>query len=156
MLDAYVGTTSGLYRLRDGVADPLGLDSERIMAVHASADVVLAGTYGNGLYRSADAGRTWARVEAGLTASAFRFLGPDPLRPGDLLAGTEPARIFRSADGGESWEELEAVGRLPGHDECFLPYSPRAGAVRNVYGVAGRLYASLEVGGLLRSEDGGA
>jgi photosystem II stability/assembly factor-like uncharacterized protein len=72
------------------------------------------------------------------------------------LAGTEPARVFRSADGGLSWHELEAVGRLPGHDEWFLPYSPRAGAVRNVYGVAGRLFASLEVGGLLRSEDGGA
>jgi photosystem II stability/assembly factor-like uncharacterized protein len=127
-----------------------------VMAVHAAGDVVLAGSYGNGLFRSADGGRSWGRVERGLTASAFRFLGPHPLRPGELLAGTEPARVFRSADAGETWQELEAVGRLPGHEEWFLPYSPRAGAVRNLYGAGGRLFGSLEVGGLLRSDDDGA
>jgi photosystem II stability/assembly factor-like uncharacterized protein len=155
-VNAYIGTTDGVHRLHEGAVEPLGLAGERIMAVHAAGDVVLAGSYGNGLFRSADAGATWTRVEAGLTASAFRFLGPDPLRPDTLLAGTEPARIFRSGDGGETWEELEGVGRLPGHDEWFLPYSPRAGAVRNVHGAAGRLFGSLEVGGLLRSDDGGA
>jgi len=155
-MNAYLGTTDGLHRLRDGTPEPVGLGGERIMAVHAAGDVVLAGSYGNGLFRSPDAGGTWTRVEAGLTASAFRFLGPDPLRPDTLLAGTEPARIFRSGDGGETWTELEGVGRLPGHDEWFLPYSPRAGAVRNVHGAAGRLFGSLEVGGLLRSEDDGA
>jgi photosystem II stability/assembly factor-like uncharacterized protein len=156
VIAAYIGTTGGLHRLRDGVTEPLGLAGERVMAVHASGDVVLAGSYGNGLFRSADGGATWARVKAGLTASAFRCLGPDPLRPGALLAGTEPARLFRSGDAGETWAELEGVGRLPGHAEWFLPYSPRAGAVRNVHGGAGRLFGSLEVGGLLRSEDGGA
>jgi photosystem II stability/assembly factor-like uncharacterized protein len=154
-MNAYIGTTDGLHRLHDGTTEPAGLGGERIMAVHAVGDVVLAGSYGNGLFRSADAGATWTRVEAGLTASAFRFLGPDPLRPDTLLAGTEPARVFRSADGGESWDDL-GVGGLPGHDEWFLPYSPRAGAVRNLHGAAGRLFGSLEVGGLLRSEDGGA
>lgn len=163
VFDTYIGTTSGLHRLSDGALVSLGLAADRITAVHAwrteATSVVLAGSYGNGLYRSADGGRTWSRVEAGLTASAFRWLGPDPVRPGGLLAGTEPARLFRSGDGGQTWEELDAIARLPGHDEWFLPYSPRGGAVRNVYsppGRAGHLFASLEVGGLLRSTDGGA
>jgi len=163
VFDSYIGTTRGIHRLSDGVLASLGLESERIMAVHAwsaaGTTVVLAGSYGNGLHRSVDGGRTWSRVEAGLTAPAFRFLGPDPGNPGALLAGTEPARLFRSADGGETWVELQAIGRLPGHDRWFLPYSPRAGAVRNVYSPPGRgdrLFASLEVGGLLRSADGGA
>ena len=47
MFDAYIGTTSGIHRLSDGVLEPLGLESERIMAAHAwTADgttVVLAG-----------------------------------------------------------------------------------------------------------------
>src|SRR4051794_30281219 len=140
MTAAYVGTTDGIHRLAGGAVEPLGLAGERVMAVHAARDVVLAGSYGNGLFRSADAGGTWARVEAGLTASAFRCLGPDPLRPDALLAGTEPARVFRSADAGETWDALAGVGRLPGHDEWFLPYSPRAGAVRNLHGAAGRLF----------------
>src|SRR3954454_3770764 len=111
MAAAYLGTTDGVHRLDDGAVAPLGLAGERIMAVHAAGDVVLAGSYGDGLFRSADGGGTWTRVEAGLTASAFRCLGPDPLRPGALLAGTEPARVFRSGDGGETWEELAGVGR---------------------------------------------
>src|SRR5438309_2009316 len=105
MFDSYVGTTAGVYRLRDGALEALGLADERIWAVHAFSDggttTVLAGSYGNGLYRSADGGGSWSRVEDGLMASAFRCIGVDPLDPGAILAGTEPARIFRSRDGGQ-------------------------------------------------------
>jgi len=157
---AFLGTTDGVRLLRDGQLEPLGLEGERIMAIHARRDgaaaTVLAGSYGNGLYRGA--GGSWSRVDAGLTATAFRFLGPDPAHSDGLLAGTEPARIFRSADAGQTWSELDGITRIEGHERWFLPYSPRAGAVRNVYGPPGRperLLASVEVGGLLTSDDGG-
>jgi photosystem II stability/assembly factor-like uncharacterized protein len=163
VVEAWVGTRSGIQRLRDGALEPLGLEDRHISAVHAwrdgEATTVLAGSYGDGLFRSVDGGASWAPVEDGLTAPAVRCIGPDPAQPGALLAGTEPARIFRSADGGASWEELDGVTRIAGHEQWFLPYSPRAGAVRNVYGPPGRpghLLASVEVGGLLTSEDGGA
>lgn len=162
MFDTYLGTTSGVYRLTEHGVAPLGLPSERIWAIHAwregDAGTILAGSYGNGMYRSEDGGATWSPANAGLTASALRCIGADPLRPGALLAGTEPARLFRSGDGGRSWEELAGIGRIAGQERWFLPYSPRAGAVRNVYappGRSGRLFASVEVGGLLRSDDGG-
>jgi photosystem II stability/assembly factor-like uncharacterized protein len=163
MFDTWIGTKSGIQRLRDGALEPLGLDGEHISAVHAWRDgtttAVLAGSYGNGLFRSTDDGGSWARVDAGLTAPALRCIGPDPAQRGGILAGTEPARIFRSADGGAGWEELDGVTRIAGHEQWFLPYSPRAGAVRNVYGPPGRaerLLASVEVGGLLASDDAGA
>ena len=162
MFDTYVGTTTGVYRLRDGAVEPLGLEAERVWAIHAWRDrggvAVLAGSYGNGLYRSEDGGATWSRADEGLTASAFRCIGPDPWQPGAILAGTEPARLYRSADGGRTWRGLAGITRIAGHESWYLPYSPRAGAVRNVYappGREGRLFASVEVGGLLRSEDGG-
>jgi photosystem II stability/assembly factor-like uncharacterized protein len=162
MFDAYIGTTGGVFRLRDAVLEALGLESERVSAIHAwherDAVTVLAGSYGNGLFRSADGGRSWSLVEVGLSASAFRFLGPDPGRAGALLAGTEPARIFRSEDGGVTWQELGGITHIEGHERWFLPYSPRAGAVRNIYvppGRAGRLLAAVEVAGLLRSGDDG-
>jgi photosystem II stability/assembly factor-like uncharacterized protein len=161
MFDTYVGTTSGVYRLHNGGAEPLGLASERIWAIHAWRDngalTILAGSYGNGLYRS-EGGGAWSPANTGLTASAFRCIAPDPLDPGAILAGTEPGRIFRSADGGRTWRELAGITHIPGYEEWFLPYSPRAGAVRNVYappGSTGSLFASVEVGGLLRSDDGG-
>src|SRR5438067_5319155 len=162
MFDTYIGSVNGVHRLRDDTLKPLGLEDERVMAIHAwstgGTTMVLAGSYGNGLYRSADAGGGWVPVEAGLTACAFRFLGPDPTRSWCLLAGTEPGRIFRSADDGLSWQELEGFTALPGNERWFLPYSPRAGAVRNIYASPGRperLFASVEVGGLASSEDGG-
>jgi photosystem II stability/assembly factor-like uncharacterized protein len=164
MGEVFVGTDSGVLRINGGI-EHLGLSGQRISAIHAlrdrSADlVILAGTYGGGLYRSADAGLSWQPIagDAGMTAPAARTISPDPLQAGAILCGTEPARLFRSTDQGLTWTELEGFRADPAHEQWFLPYSPRAGAVRNVYappGSQGELLASVEVGGLLRSSDGG-
>jgi photosystem II stability/assembly factor-like uncharacterized protein len=148
MVDAFLGTTSGVLRLHDGGLEPLGLDGYSVTALHASEDGLLAGTYGDGLFRRPRGEPNWERIDAGLTASTFRFVTA-------ALAGTEPARVYRSADGGLSWEELDGISRLPGHEQWFLPYSPRAGAARNAYVVGQRLLVAAEVAGLLRSDDGG-
>jgi photosystem II stability/assembly factor-like uncharacterized protein len=148
MVDAFVGTTSGVLRLREGALKPSGLDGRSVTALHTSDDALLAGTYGDGLFRSADGGLGWERIDAGLTASTFRFVTAE-------LAGTEPARMYRSSDGGRSWEEFEGITRIPGHEQWFLPYSPRAGAARNAYVSGDRLLVAAEVAGLLRSDDGG-
>jgi photosystem II stability/assembly factor-like uncharacterized protein len=163
VFQTFLGTESGV-ALIDGRVDPLGLLGQRISAIHAFYDrngdvVILAGSYGAGLFRSADRGRTWTPITDGMTAPAARTIAPDPLVPGALICGTEPARLFRSADGGLTWTELEGVRAIPAHAEWYLPYSPRAGAVRNVYAPPGhtdQLLAAVEVGGLMRSADGGA
>jgi photosystem II stability/assembly factor-like uncharacterized protein len=162
VFDAYIGTTAGVFRRTDAALDPIGLESEHVSAIHAwlehGAISILAGTYGNGLFRTADGGRHWSHIADGLTASTFRYLAPDPGDPLALLAGTEPARIFRSDDSGLTWDEFGAIPRIEGHERWFLPYSPRAGAVRNVYvhpGRADRMLAAAEVAGLLRSDDDG-
>jgi photosystem II stability/assembly factor-like uncharacterized protein len=148
MVDAFLGTKSGVFRLRDGALELLGLEGQRVSALHVADDALLAGTYGDGLFRSADGGRTWERIEPGLTASTFRFVSAE-------LAGTEPARVYRSPDGGRSWAELEGITRIAGHERWFLPYSPRAGAARNAFVSGDRLLVAAEVAGLLRSDDGG-
>lgn len=160
--ETFVGTRAGVVRVGDS-AEPLGLAEHRISAIHALRDdagdvVILAGTYGEGLFRSADMGRTWTPVSDGMTAPAARTIGPDPLAPGALLCGTEPGRLFRSEDAGVTWAELPGITALPVHEEWYLPYSPRAGAVRNFYtppGRTGELLVAVEVGGLLRTDDGG-
>jgi hypothetical protein len=149
----WIGTRSGIHVLREGRLEPRGLAGEDVTALHAAGETVLAGSYEHGLFRSEDGGGSWSRVEAGLTASTLRCLEPEP--GGGLLAGTEPARIFRSGDGGASWSELDGITRIEGHERWYLPYSPRAGAVRNIHARPGRLLASVEVGGLLASGDGG-
>jgi hypothetical protein len=143
-LTVYLGTTSGVHRLADGALEPLGLEGHGVTALHASDGALLAGTYGDGLFRSADGGASWEQVAAG----TFRFVTLE-------LAGTEPARVYRSVDGGRRWLALEGITRIPRHEEWYLPYSPRAGAARNAYAVGDRLLVAAEVAGLLRSDDGG-
>jgi photosystem II stability/assembly factor-like uncharacterized protein len=163
MVMAYLGTDSGVVLLTDGRVEPLGLEGRRVSALYAqravSGEVVLlAGTYGDGLFRSEDGGRNWSPASDGLTTPVLRTIAPDPSLPTALLCGTEPGGIFRSLDRGRSWQELKGVRRLPECDAWFLPYSPRAGAVRNLYSPPGqpqRLLASVEVGGLIESRDGG-
>lgn len=162
MIDALIGTRTGVYRLRGDNLTPLGLAGQHVSAVHAcvrddGVTVLLAGTYGDGLFRSDDDGKTWRTAHDGLTARALRTIRPDPFVPTAILCGTEPGRIFRSDDAGASWNELSAISALSGVEEWYLPYSPRAGAVRNIYRPTGtdRLLASVEVGGLLDSPDRG-
>jgi hypothetical protein len=162
VLETYAGTTTGVLRIADGV-ESLGLTDHRISGIHAFHDpagdvVILAGSYGEGLFRSSDGGRTWTPTGNGLTAPAARTIVPDPLEQGALLCGTEPARLFRSVDGGLTWVEFDGIRSIPDYEEWYLPYSPRAGALRNVYAPPGgqnRLLAAVEVGGLLDSKDGG-
>ena len=162
MLEAILGTRTGVYHLRDDSLYHLGLESERISAIltvtrRNGKRRILAGSYENGLFLSDDHGKSWQEVTAGFGANCVRWLGRDPLNAGHLLAGTEPGRIFRSADNGDSWDELEGIREIDGHEDWYLPYSPRAGAVRNVYAPPGsrRYLASVEVGGLLESDDNG-
>jgi hypothetical protein len=159
----YIGARDGVYRLQGDQLDSLGLTDQRVWAIHgwhneSGAVTLLAGTYGDGIFRSDDGGKSWSPSSDGLTATALRTIGPDPTQPEALLCGTEPGRAFRSHDGGHSWSELTGIHDLEAYEEWYLPYSPRAGAIRNFYsppGSGSRLLASVEVGGLLDSPDAG-
>jgi hypothetical protein len=160
MVDTYIGTDTGVYRLHTDELIPLGLGEHQVSALHAmprddGSTTLLAGTYGAGLFRSEDAGAHWNLVSDGLTTPVFRSITFDPTTPGALLCGTEPARIFRSRDDGRTWESL-GVESHEDVESWYLPYSPRAGAVRNIFGPSGtrRLLGALEVGGLLDRTDG--
>ena len=158
MFLTYIGTNRGVYRLEGRSLEPLGLNDHNISAIHAVEGTVLAGSYGEGVFRSEDGGSSWQEANEGLTAPTLRTFLDDPKHEGAVLCGCEPGRGFRTKDRGKSWEELAGIGAVPGSDDWFLPYSPRAGALRNYWSPPGRpnhLLASLEVGGLLESCDGG-
>lgn len=132
----------------------LGLQGHHITSVIAREGVILAGTR-DGIYRSADSGQTWQETSAGLKERHVRWLAFHPDISDFEMAGTEPAALFISRDGGDSWQERPEVAALRDEFGWWLPYSPEAGCVRGFAVHGQRLYAAVEVGGLLHSTDGG-
>jgi photosystem II stability/assembly factor-like uncharacterized protein len=117
---------------------------------------LIAGTHGLGVARSDDGGMTWRLVNAGLshfdvwTVKAERLGGRER-----LFAGTLPAHLFVSDDGAASWRELTALRDVPSALQWSFPPPPHQGHVLDVGALGDSLYVGIEVGALLRSDDGG-
>jgi photosystem II stability/assembly factor-like uncharacterized protein len=125
-----------------------------ITSVTVQAGILLSGTR-HGILRSTDNGQQWQAANAGLTSPHIRWLAFDPRRPAVALAGTEPAGIFVSWDSGVHWNARPEVAVLRDQHGWMLPYSSEAGCVRGFAFHGQRVYAAVEVGGVLRSDDGG-
>jgi photosystem II stability/assembly factor-like uncharacterized protein len=131
-----------------------GLTDQHVTSVIAREGVILAGTE-NGVFRSDDEGGTWKEASNGLTSRHVRWMAYHPDISDFEFAGTEPAGIFVSHDGGESWRSCDEVAQLRDHFNWSLPYSLEAGCVRGFAFHGSRLYAAVEVGGVLVSDDKG-
>jgi hypothetical protein len=146
-LGVFVRADGGWRALRRGLA------GRAVLCVIAREGVILAGTR-QGVWRSDDLGETWREASAGLTQRHVRRLAYHPDISDFEVAGTEPAGIFVSRDGAGSWRECPEVAELRDRHGWFLPYSPEAGCVRGFAFHGQRSYAAVEVGGVLRSDDG--
>jgi photosystem II stability/assembly factor-like uncharacterized protein len=118
-------------------------------------EVLIGGARGGGVWRSADAGATWERVD---------FPQPDVFSvavspvDGALYAGCEPSMLFVSRDDGASWRELQSLRAIPSAPTWSFPPRPWTSHVRWIAPSphdAGLLLAGIELGGVMRSEDGG-
>jgi photosystem II stability/assembly factor-like uncharacterized protein len=135
------------------------LEEHNVTSIIAREGAILAGTK-NGIFSSEDGGRTWQEASKGLTIPHVRWMAYHPGISDFELAGTEPAAIFVSRDGAKTWRECAQVSALRQKFGWWLPYSPEAGCVRGfAFGAVTphkwRAYAAVEVGGALRSDDGG-
>jgi photosystem II stability/assembly factor-like uncharacterized protein len=130
------------------------LTGQRVTSVIAREGVILAGTT-KGIQRLNNGAQQWRAVNDGLTSPHVRWLAYHPDISNLEFAGTEPAGIFVSHDGAEHWDARPEVEALRDQHEWMLPYSPEAGCVRGFAVHGQRLYAAVEVGGVLRSDDGG-
>jgi photosystem II stability/assembly factor-like uncharacterized protein len=142
-------------RSGDGWHETLrGLTDQHVTSVIAREGVILAGTT-DGVFRSEDEGHTWEEAGNGLTARHVRWMAFHPHVSDREFVGTEPAQIFVSQDGGGSWRSCPEVAELRDRHQWMLPYSPEAGCVRGFAFHGTRVYAAVEVGGVLVSDDNG-
>jgi photosystem II stability/assembly factor-like uncharacterized protein len=114
---------------------------------------IYVATEHSGLFVTANGGAEWKRAKPNvprLTTVSLLAI------PGAILAGTVPAALYRASNGG-GWQELEGVRE--GANGGSFPPSPELGA-RTRYLAADhenprRLFAAIEVGGMLVSDDEG-
>jgi photosystem II stability/assembly factor-like uncharacterized protein len=152
----------------DGVArmDEAGGDWTLELFLHGSGaqclavdphdpDTVYAGLRRGGVRRTRDGGHSWR--ECALPEPAVFSLAVGAV-DGAVYAGTEPSRLFRSDDRGESWRELEALLELPSRSTWRFPPRPWTSHVRWIAPSPHDerlLLVGIELGGLMRSSDGG-
>src|SRR6266508_2866216 len=161
MARLYAATGDGIARLEpsaDGCTVELSLPGSGAQCLAVDPDdphTVCAGLREGGVRRTRDAGRSWvdcALPEAGVLSLAVSRAD------GAVYAGTEPSRLFRSDDGGASWRELEALLELPSRPTWSFPPRPWTSHVRWIAPSphdAKLLLVGIELGGLMRTEDGG-
>jgi photosystem II stability/assembly factor-like uncharacterized protein len=122
---------------------------------------IYAGTEDEGLWRTANGGRTWTRAGDGIASAQVTAVAVAPNdggHPGTVYAGTEPSAVYRSTDGGDTWTALPKMNTLPSARTWSFPPRPETHHVRWI-GIdpydARHIYAAIEAGALLRSLDGG-
>ena len=74
-----------------------------------------------GVYKSTDAGITWAAASNGLVNLDIRHLVADPLNPGTIYAATGGG-VFKTTDGGARWQQ--ASSGISADDVLTLAISP--------------------------------
>jgi photosystem II stability/assembly factor-like uncharacterized protein len=153
------GSLSGIFRrvgdrrweqLTEGLPDPV-----QVMAItvhpHEPATIYI-GTQ-DGPYRSTDGGDHWQRLalpEPGLQIWSILVHPNDPRR---LYAGTSPAGVVQSDDGGDTWRRLPNAVQP---ERVKMPFACRVMRLAVDPARPATLWAALEVGGVMRSDDSGA
>jgi photosystem II stability/assembly factor-like uncharacterized protein len=154
----YLATNSGVMMSADAGESwqnaRRSLEGNAITCIAAQDGIVLAGTR-DGVYRSTDLGLSWEAPEVQPDIPHLRWLSFHPDQAGLAFAGTEPAGIFVTHDGGKTWRPCPEVIQLRQRYHWSLPYSPEAGCVRGFAFHGRRVYAAVEVGGVLVSDDFG-
>ena len=137
---------------------PLAHAAARLSASPVAPGRAYLAAYEAGVYRTDDGGLTWQHLDSYPTDYAHSVLA-HPEEAGTVYVGSEPAAILRSTDFGETWEECDGFRAVPESAEWGFHAPTRDSHVRDLRMApndAQCLYAGIEVGGMVRSGDGGA
>src|SRR5919204_4368609 len=161
MTRLYAATGDGIARLEESggtwtVEVSLAGSGAQCLAVDPNdPETLFAGLREGGVRRTVDAGASW--VDCELPQSGVFSLAVSAA-DGALYAGTEPSRLFLSDDRGQSWRPLDALLELPSRPSWSFPPRPWTSHVRWIAPSphdAKLVLVGIELGGLMRSTDGG-
>ncbi len=153
-----VSSADGGKTWEQGPVTPLAHAAARLTTSPATPKRAYLAAYEAGVYRTDDAGLTWRHLAAYPTPYAHSVLA-HPGEPDTVYVGSEPAAVYRSEDGGKTWEDCRGLQDVPESSEWGFHAPTRDSHVRDLRAAPddpNRLYAGIEVGGMVRSSDGGA
>jgi photosystem II stability/assembly factor-like uncharacterized protein len=151
----FVATGDAVARVEDGWAEiVLQQPGAQCITVDARDHArVLVGCREGGLFESEDGGASWA--DAGLPSTDV-FSVAYSAADGVAYAGCEPSALWVRRNG--DWEELSALRELPSAPTWSFPPRPWTSHVRWIAPSphdANVILVGIELGGLMRSDDGG-
>ena len=163
--EVLVGTKEGVAIIaREGSGWKLAhraLTDKHISAImiEPESGLTFAGAFHGSIHASADGGRTWEPRTNGLSqANVYSLASAHIDGRTRLFAGTEPAHLFISDDLGLHWSEVPSLRSVPSVPKWSFPAPPHIGHVKHINFEPQNpttIYASVEVGGLLKSTDAG-
>ena len=163
--EVLVGTREGVVTIaRDGSQWRVGqraLQDKHIGAImkEPESGLTFAGAFHGSVHVSADDGKSWKPRGNGLTETNIYSLAARRLDGRvRLFAGTEPAHLFISDDLGLHWNEVPSLRSVSSVPKWSFPAPPHVAHVKHINfdpNDPTTIYASVEVGGLLKSTDAG-
>jgi photosystem II stability/assembly factor-like uncharacterized protein len=119
--------------------------------------LTFAGAFHGSVHVSADGGKTWEPRGNGLSqTNVYSLASARSNGRARLFAGTEPAHLFASDDLGLNWNEVPSLRSVPSVPKWNFPAPPHIGHVKHINFAPDNpatMYVSIEVGGLLKSQN---
>lgn len=149
-------SSDGNRRWQRGALTPLDHAAARFAHSSTSPDRAYLAAYESGVWRTDDGGSSWSRLDSYPTSYAHSVA----VHPRDLdllYVGSEPAALFRSRDGGATWQEIKSYQDVP-ESTAWKFHGDRLSHVREIKlspHNPDHIYTGIEVGGMVRSTDGG-
>ena len=130
------------------VASNTGLPSSNIATLAIdpiTPSTLYAGTWGDGIFKSTDAGANWSSINTGLSSLHMQAMVIDPTTPSTLYVGSYSGGVSKSIDGGINWSDSNTgLTNLNVRDLVFDPTN------------SDTLYAGTYNSGVFKSIDAGA
>jgi photosystem II stability/assembly factor-like uncharacterized protein len=142
----------------------MGTHPESIAFDPVNPSTAYCGTFGGGIWKTADGGQNWDKIGKDFISSTnVTSVSVSPLERGTegsnvVYAGTEPSEFYRSNDGGHSWERMISLNNLSSSQSWSFPPRPWTHHVRWIepdVNSPGYVFVAIEAGALVQSRDGG-
>jgi photosystem II stability/assembly factor-like uncharacterized protein len=140
-----------------------GTNPQSVVFDPINLDRAYCGTFGNGLWKTDDGGKTWSNIGKDVISSPYIMsVAVSSLNSGNkfnkVYAGTDPSALYISKDGGDSWERMEVLNELPSSKSWSFPPKPWTHHIRWIEPDANNsdyVFVAIEAGALVQSHDGG-